>query len=125
MKPKITNQTLLYIFDEHEGNAKKIAKALGLNRNAVSSALFRLKGENLIESSGYGRYRLTDKGREKVGEILGNRPQESEVEPGKIIYADKVLPQPETEKTEIDWAREYIILANKLADALSHNKKTE
>lgn len=93
---RVTNQALLYIFDEHEGSAKKIAKALNLDRKNVQGALFRLKKDRLVESSGYGRY----------------RPKEEPVEDLSVPSEDCFYPE------AIDWAREYIILANKIADSL-------
>jgi Mn-dependent DtxR family transcriptional regulator len=73
MNPKLTiaQNVLITLLDGGDTgdvkSAKKVAKYLGLQRNAIHQAFFKLKQAHLVTSCGYGDYELTEAGRVEAG----------------------------------------------------------
>lgn len=121
---RLTNRIILALLDNRNMSARQIAKYIGHDREgSVYSAILRLRRNGLVEHSGYSKYTLTDLGKLEAGKLLSfsNPPVEEKVEEIVEEVVDEVRAEPVVEVPSIDWASEYIRLANNVVDALKKN----
>ncbi len=69
VRPSLRELVLAFPKDGDTGH-EEIGKTLGLNYSAVNSRLHKAKKAGLVESAGWGRYRLTDAGKQARGQRL-------------------------------------------------------
>lgn len=123
-------EILLTIFDNGGPiTSKEIRKQLKLSSSTVGNTLFSAKRGGFIENIGYAKWQLTERGKREVASIIPEQVIEHNgLKNEPIDYPHQPLPpinNPTTVRPTsepIDWCREYIVLANKMVDALVHKQ---
>lgn len=115
------DQILIEINAQGTASTKQLKKVLPVPEGTISSALFRLRKEGLIEHAGYSRWKIADKGQLELDRVLPKL--HPAVEATQLEWKQK-SPSPSPTKVsqpapaDTFWRDKFVELAFKLADKL-------
>jgi DNA-binding PadR family transcriptional regulator len=141
MKWKRVDALLLAVVDYGLDGCKEMRKNMEeMSNSAFYALIYNARMKGFIRSVGVGKYELTDEGEERLKEQMKYMPQPN----GSQVTVRRLeqTPDPEADSevkeekvegvveevdkvSDIDWAREYIILSNKLVDCIFDHKKED
>lgn len=119
----LSKSILLALLDNHKLSNIQLARYVNTTVSSINQATYALRQKGLIARQGWARFVLTDAGKMECSRLLPNLP---EVVAEEVVTSElPVVPEPdeapeEPTTPEIDWAREYIKLAEKMAEALTN-----